>query len=170
MTPEDSALPRRQRGRLALVLVLGASVMGVGLATEVGSASASTPAKQTVTASLTEYHITLSKKSFAPGSYVFVATNNGQTSHALAITGTGKTNKSTAMLAPGQSANLKVTLRKGSYDIFCPVPGHKALGMNVNITVKTGGGKSTSSGSTSSGSTSSSNSTSGGSSGGGYGY
>ena len=37
---------------------------------------------------------------------------------------------------PGQSATLAVTLKKGAYDIFCPIPGHKALGMNVNISVR----------------------------------
>ena len=41
-----------------------------------------------------------------------------------------------------------MTLKKGAYDIDCPVPGHKALGMNVNITV--GGAATTSSKSTSS--------------------
>ena len=32
-----------------------------------------------------------------------------------------------------------MTFKKGAYDIYCPVPGHKALGMNVNITVGGGG-------------------------------
>ena len=55
--------------------------------------------------------------------------------HALEITGPGLKNPSTKNLSPGQSAKLTVTFKKGAYDIFCPVPGHKALGMNVNITV-----------------------------------
>ena len=37
-------------------------------------------------------------------------------------------------IQPGQSAKLTVTFKKGAYDIYCPIPGHKALGMNVNIT------------------------------------
>ena len=28
-----------------------------------------------------------------------------------------------------------MTFKKGAYDIYCPIPGHKALGMNVNIRV-----------------------------------
>ena len=28
-----------------------------------------------------------------------------------------------------------MTFKKGAYDVFCPVPGHKALGMNVNLKV-----------------------------------
>jgi hypothetical protein len=30
---------------------------------------------------------------------------------------------------------LRVVLKAGKYDVFCPVPGHKMLGMNVNIVV-----------------------------------
>ena len=38
-----------------------------------------------------------------------------------------------------------MTFKKGAYDIYCPIPGHKALGMNVNINV---GGVTTGSAST----------------------
>ena len=49
------------------------------------------------------------------------------------ITGPGIKMSMTKDIDPGQSATLAVTLKKGAYDIFCPIPGHKALGMNVNI-------------------------------------
>jgi hypothetical protein len=52
-------------------------------------------------------------------------------------------------IQPGQSATLAVTLKKGAYDIFCPIPGHKALGMNVTINV--GGATTTASKNTSRG-------------------
>ena len=71
--------------------------------------------------------------------------NKGQTTHALMITGPGIKMAMTKDIQPGQSATLAVTLKKGAYDIFCPIPGHKALGMNVNINV---GGAATTSGST----------------------
>ena len=83
--------------------------------------------------------------------------NKGQTTHALMITGPGISMAMTKHLSPGQSAKLTVTFKKGAYDIDCPIPGHKALGMNVNITV---GGSATT--------TSKSTSSNGGS--GGYGY
>ena len=67
------------------------------------------------------------------------------------ISGPGITMAMTKHIAPGQSAKLTVTLKKGAYDIDCPIPGHKALGMNVDINV---GGTAT---------TTSKNSTSGGS-------
>ena len=68
MTPVYCALPHRHRRRLTVVLVLGAPVMGAGLAAEAASGSASTPPRQTVTAALIECHLGLSKKSFSPGS------------------------------------------------------------------------------------------------------
>jgi uncharacterized cupredoxin-like copper-binding protein len=117
-----------------------------------GPAGASTKTV-TVKAVETEFHIALSKKSFSPGKYTFVATNKGKDTHALEITGPGLKSPATPDINPGQSAKLTVTLKKGKYDVFCPVPGHKMLGMNVNLTVAAGGGtSSSSSGSSSAGS------------------
>ncbi len=58
--------------------------------------------------------------------------------------------RSTKDIQPGQSTKLTVTFKKGAYDIYCPVPGHKALGMNMNISV--GGATTTSKNSGGSGS------------------
>jgi uncharacterized cupredoxin-like copper-binding protein len=89
-----------------------------------------------VTAAETEFHIALSTKSFSPGTYKFTAVDNGHLQHNLVINGPGVNQVKTAgLLSPGQSASVTVTLHKGSYDIYCGVPGHKAEGMNVNITV-----------------------------------
>jgi uncharacterized cupredoxin-like copper-binding protein len=130
-------------------------------ATVVSAAPASASSVTTVKAVETDFHIALSKSSFKPGKYTFVAVNKGQTTHALMITGPGISMAMTKHLSPGQSAKLTVTFKKGAYDIDCPIPGHKALGMNVNITV--GGSATTTSKSTSSGKGSSGGS-------GGYGY
>ena len=136
----------------ALTAASGATALGAVQAGPAGAASKST----TVKAVETDFHIKLSKSSFKAGKYVFVVQNKGQTTHALQITGPGLSNASTKDIQPGQSTKLKVTFKKGAYDVFCPVPGHKALGMNMNISV--GGATITSSGSGSSGSTGSSGS------------
>jgi uncharacterized cupredoxin-like copper-binding protein len=136
----------------ALALASGATVLAAAPA----SASTSTT---TVKATETDFHIALSKTSFKTGKYVFDAVNKGQTTHALMITGPGIKMAMTKDIQPGQSATLAVTLKKGAYDIFCPIPGHKALGMNVNINVggaaTTGTGTPKSSGGGSTGGTSS---------------
>ncbi len=83
----------------------------------------------------TDFHIALSRHSFGPGRYEFDAENKGHVTHSLEITGPGLKHPTTKNLSPGQSAKLTVTFKKGAYDVFCPVPGHKALGMNVNLKV-----------------------------------
>ena len=60
--------------------------------------------------------------------------------HALEVEGNGVETK-TSTIDPGKSATLKVTFPKnGTYEMFCPVDGHKALGMKGKITVGSSGG------------------------------
>jgi uncharacterized cupredoxin-like copper-binding protein len=92
-----------------------------------------------VTASETEYKIVLSTGSFTAGPYTFNAVNNGKIIHSLEIDGPG-VHAVTGDIEPGQSASLSVQLQAGKYDVFCPIPGHKALGMNKQITVTAGSG------------------------------
>jgi uncharacterized cupredoxin-like copper-binding protein len=156
---------RSGRGRRTPLVALtatgfaGVLALGVPIAAPAGAGSSPT----TVKATETDFHIALSKKSFSPGTYTFVAINKGQVTHALQITGPGLKNSATKDISPGQSAKLTVTFKKGAYDVFCPVPGHKAMGMNANIVV--GGSAGGSSGSAGTGSSSHGSSSSGG-----YGY
>jgi plastocyanin len=92
-----------------------------------------------VTVGETEFKLSLSTGSFSPGRYVFKGVNNGRIAHSLEITGPGVDHAVTRPLQPGQSADLDVTLRAGSYDLFCPIDSHKSLGMNAEITVGTAG-------------------------------
>jgi uncharacterized cupredoxin-like copper-binding protein len=77
-----------------------------------------------VTVKATEFKFALSRKSGHHGTIIFKVVNKGHIQHDFKIAG-----KKTAMLAPGKSATLKVTLRKGSYKYICTVPGHAAAGM-----------------------------------------
>jgi uncharacterized cupredoxin-like copper-binding protein len=110
-----------------------------GAAPATSAASTAGAASKTgtmITATLTEFKIALSPSSFTPGTYTFHAVNAGHTVHALEIDGPGVEDQKTAgNLQPGQSANLTVTLKDGKYDVYCPVGDHKALGMNLEVTV-----------------------------------
>jgi uncharacterized cupredoxin-like copper-binding protein len=126
---------------LAALAALATVALPGTLATPAGASSKTA----TIKAVETDFHIALSKKSFSPGKYTFDAVNKGHTTHALEITGPGLSNAKTANINPGQSAKLTVTFKKGKYDIFCPIPGHKMLGMNVSLVVASSGGTSSSS-------------------------
>jgi uncharacterized cupredoxin-like copper-binding protein len=145
--------------------------------------AAATPASgpHTIAVGETEYKLTPSNPSAQSGTVTIVARNNGKITHAIEVEGGGAGGKDakSASIAPGQSATLKVSLKPGkTYTWYCPIDGHKGLGMKGTIKVAGSSGSSASAAakptttSSSSGSTSgSSTGSSGGSSGGGgYGY
>jgi uncharacterized cupredoxin-like copper-binding protein len=128
---------RSKSAKRALIPLAPLAALGtLGTVALAQAAPAGAASTTTVKAVETDFHIALSRKTFKAGTYTFVAVNKGKTTHALAITGPGLHNASTADIGPGQQVKLTVTLKSGSkYDIFCPVPGHKMLGMNMNVKV-----------------------------------
>jgi uncharacterized cupredoxin-like copper-binding protein len=143
----------------ALLALTGCSSSGNGSssASTAGTAGGSTTATAAqgsgtgVTVDETEYSLNVSQSSFAPGTYTFTAKNQGKISHALAITGPGVPTAKTSVISPGSTAQLKVTLLAGTYELWCPVDGHKDLGMDSHIQV---GGTSTATPTSSAGSSS----------------
>jgi uncharacterized cupredoxin-like copper-binding protein len=116
----------------ALTLVLAACGSSSSSAT---SSSAPAGGGTQVDVTLKDFSITVAGgKTLAPGSYSFVVTNDGPSSHNLTINGPGVSNAATPTFASG-TKTLDVTLKDGSYEFFCSVPGHKQLGMDATITV-----------------------------------
>ncbi len=91
---------------------------------------------KTVTVHETEFKLTPSTISLAKsGTYAFKGVNDGTVTHALAVEGNG-VDEDSADISAGSSGTLKVTLPKGgTYEIYCPVDGHKNQGMKGKITV-----------------------------------
>ena len=88
-----------------------------------------------VDVTLKNYSITVAGGSkLAPGTYTFNVTNKGPSSHNLTVNGPGVSDQATPTFAPW-TQKLTVKLQKGSYELFCSVPGHKQLGMDTHITV-----------------------------------
>ena len=120
----------------------GGSAAYGGLATKAtsGPSSATRPSGAagpvtTVTATETEFKIALSQTAFKPGDYTFRVVNHGNSSHNLTIAGPGIAPLASSTSPGGGSSDLKVTLRAGSYDLWCGVDSHRTKGMDSKITV-----------------------------------
>jgi uncharacterized cupredoxin-like copper-binding protein len=76
-----------------------------------------------------------SAKALKLGTYSFHVTNDGKVVHNLYVNGPDVNKEGTRDLQPGESADLKVTLSTGTYDVYCAIPGHKQLGMDAKLSV-----------------------------------
>lgn len=127
----------RTRGALAAIALASGAIVtlaGCSVFNAPGSASptvSGTPVRVTEI----EYSITLSERTFTPGTYIFTVTNDGGGSHNLFINGPGVDNVSTPTLAPSQTAWLVVTLEEGTYELWSHYADDKPAGMDVWITV-----------------------------------
>jgi Cupredoxin-like domain len=118
---------------MKILLLAALALAGAALAGVVANASAS---KTTIRVTEREFKITLSKTR-AAGLVRFEIKNAGKYPHALSLAGVGVKAK-TKLIQPGKSAVLIVTLKKGAYSLWCPVPGHAAQGMKATLTAPGG--------------------------------
>jgi uncharacterized cupredoxin-like copper-binding protein len=100
--------------------------------TQATTTTTAKPAATKVPIGETEFKITLASTNFKAGEITFEVKNDGKIPHDLAIKGTSDKTK---LIQPGGTAELKVTLKPGKYELYCTVPGHEAAGMRLNITV-----------------------------------
>ncbi|HVE23845.1 MAG TPA: cupredoxin domain-containing protein [Sporichthya sp.] len=99
------------------------------------SSSGSSADATTVDIDLSEFMVHLDKTTLAAGTYTFKATNSGSIPHAFQIDGPGVEDKGTGTIQPGDEGTVTVTLQKGTYTFYCPVPGHEDKGMKQEVTV-----------------------------------
>src|SRR5207253_8413948 len=117
------AVPSRN---VALVLLAW-----VALATTAAHRAPGTPAA--VTAKLSEWKVELSEATIAAGPVTFTITNAGSIPHALEVKGE-RIERETPLIEPGANATLALTLKPGTYELYCPVgnDSHKKLGMETH--------------------------------------
>jgi uncharacterized cupredoxin-like copper-binding protein len=137
--------PRAVAIAVLLATALGATACGGSG----GSSGSRTQAKLNV--GLSEYRITPRNASVRnTGTVTITLKNTGKLPHALAIEGLGSEARS-ATIQGGQSTTLTVDLaKKGTFTWYCPIDGHRRLGMQGTITVGRGSGGSQSAAQTSS--------------------
>jgi uncharacterized cupredoxin-like copper-binding protein len=110
---------------------------GGGSSSKKSSAPASKPASGGTAVSETETDFKFSdpKPTVKSGTVTFNVKNSGATTHALEVEGP-KEEVQSGDISPGQSKTVKVKLPPGKYEFYCPVDGHKKLGMKGEVTVK----------------------------------
>jgi len=117
------------------VAVFGRESEEAGAKEEKTTETQTTPSKATkVTVEETEFKITMPSTRLKAGAYQFDVKNIGKLGHDLVVKGSG-VNTKTPVFGPGKTETLAVTLKPGSYNLYCSVPGHKQAGMDLNITV-----------------------------------
>ena len=89
-----------------------------------------------VSAKLSEWKVELSQDTIRAGSVTFTVMNAGSIPHAFEVEGQG-IEKETGVIQPSSSATLTLTLKPGTYEVYCPVgqDSHKHLGMDNHLSV-----------------------------------
>jgi uncharacterized cupredoxin-like copper-binding protein len=99
-------------------------------------ATAAASGGEAVAISLTEFALDPADLSLAAGSFTFEGINDGSIAHGLAIEGEGiSVGTPDIAYAAGTTQSFDVNLTAGTYEVFCPVPGHKEAGMTATLTV-----------------------------------
>ena len=118
--------------------IVGVSLAAAALAWTPAPRHRAEPAEVRVT--LSEWKVELSAASVATGPVTFTITNAGTIPHAFEVEGHG-IEKETKIIQPGTSTTLTLTLKPGTYEVYCPVgsDSHKKLGMESHLQVGAAG-------------------------------
>ncbi|MHB8470661.1 MAG: hypothetical protein ACYDCH_13050 [Gaiellaceae bacterium] len=127
---------RRNRQGFAFVaagIAVSLALAGAAVAALHGHATA---AGTVVKVTEREYHITLSRTVLPAGRVTFSVHNAGKLAHQLDLSGAGLRTVHLPTIAPGRTRSVTVKLGGGKLKVWCPVPGHAALGMRTSLKVK----------------------------------
>jgi len=105
---------------LALMMT-GTVITGCGHTERVGG-------DRTLRVALTEYRLNPQRASVSAGTLTIIVHNFGRLTHNLSLTRGGQSAGSTKPIAPGESAQLTVTLAPGSYVMASTILDDQALG------------------------------------------
>ena len=133
------------------VVVVGMALVGTGCGSDdsgssgssggsTSSSSASSAGANAVRISETEFKLDPADAKVAKaGKVTFEVRTDGKIVHALEVEGPGD-EAETDSIDPGRSATLTVDLSKaGTYEMYCPIGNHEAMGMKGKVIVAGGG-------------------------------
>jgi plastocyanin len=100
------------------------------------AAMASAASAQNVTVRLSEWKIDLTRDTVRAGVITLQVNNTGQMTHGLHVRGEG-VDKGTRDIPARQAESLTLTLKPGTYELFCPMSegSHKQAGMTRKLVV-----------------------------------
>jgi plastocyanin len=99
------------------------------------SPSESEAGAQEVTIAAVDFDYELPTTEFQAGELTIELVNEGQASHNIVVERDGEDVAGTDVIDPGETATLEVTLEPGEYIFYCGVGNHRAMGMEVMVTV-----------------------------------
>jgi plastocyanin len=118
--------------------VLAAVAAGAAGATAVSAAGdghAAAAQRIALSADKTKLKFNTSRLTARHGRVTLVMANPSSLPHGVAVQGKG-INKKGKVVEKGGRSTVTVSLSKGTYTFYCPVPGHRAAGMQGKLIVK----------------------------------
>ena len=100
------------------------------------SSAVATNQSVAVPVTLSEWKVELARDTVPAGPVTFRLSNKGTITHGFYVRGEGVA-KGSRDIPAGESASLTVTLKPGTYEVYCPMSdnSHKAAGMVRKLTV-----------------------------------
>jgi plastocyanin len=96
----------------------------------------SAPAEtQSITATEADFSISLDREDLTAGTYDVEVVNDGSATHDLVVERDGDDVAASEDIGPGASTTLTVALEPGEYVFYCSIGNHRAMGMELTVTV-----------------------------------
>jgi hypothetical protein len=113
-------------------------VVLVGLAVLALAAPATAGSSQRTQVVAREFSLVLSQAQLKSGRAVIELANFGQDPHNLVLRRVGRqgTLADTGVVLPGNLAELNVSLKAGTYELYCSLDDHQTRGMDTLLSVK----------------------------------
>jgi plastocyanin len=143
--------PRLARGVTVLAVALASltacSGSAAGTSTTSATSTSETPAPtsgagaegsaqtQSITATEADFSISLGQDSLPAGTYDITVVNDGHATHDLVVERNGADVAASDTIAPGASTTVHVALEPGTYVFYCSIGNHRAMGMELTVTV-----------------------------------
>jgi uncharacterized cupredoxin-like copper-binding protein len=119
----------------ALILVAGLGALLVARDQPAGAASGKTVKLSADAKGKLKFNTTKLTTTHGRVTLVMANPKGSGIPHAIAVEGHGL-DKDGKTVKPGGTSQVTLTLKKGTYDFYCPVDGHRAAGMKGKLVVR----------------------------------